>query len=287
MILDGRQAGFARQAGIGLDVRRQVVGQFDQAIGGAGRAGGQQVGLMRFAFLMAETQPQAPGAAQLDDVFDGDRTGYVAEVLVVLLVPVVLVVQGQVQFVVFEMAADQFHRRAVGLVVVEAAFGALAVAGIGEHVQAVLVLVGVQAGLQGQRVAQFSRAYEVQAFLVPEGPLPVTHAALRGFTGVHRIALFAFLLAVGQGVFIAGVGGEADLQRGLAVGAIGVLPAVATVGRRSLVVLEAAAQGKAVRVQIGGAGLEVPQALVGADTGGDLALAAGGEADTHVAFQLA
>ncbi|MOA00185.1 hypothetical protein D3C78_1195350 [compost metagenome] len=49
---------------------------------------------------------------------------------------------------------------------------------------------------------------------------------------------------------------------------------------------EATAQGEAVGIQVGGTQLEVPQPLVGAQVGSDLAFAAGGRADADIALQF-
>ncbi|MNO89472.1 hypothetical protein D3C76_809560 [compost metagenome] len=264
--------------------------QFGQGVGGIGGAGGPVIHLARLALLMVDTQAQTPVAGDLDEVLDGDRTGHVAVLLVrracrLVDMPVVLVVQRQVQLMAVEMTADQFHRRTVGLVVVDAARTVQGrVAGILEHIDTVLVLVRVQAKLQGQLIVQVGGAEEVQAFLVPVGPLPVAGALAAA--GIDGVAFLPLLLAVGESVFIAVVGRETDLQRTLPVGAIGILPTVAGIGGFWLVVGETAAQGETVGVQVRSAQLEVPQALVGAQVGGDLAFTAGGGADAHIALQL-
>ncbi len=267
-VLDGREAGAARGARVPLPVRCQLLHVFEHGVGGVGAAGGPVVDAPGLAAVVAEAEAQVRSSGQGEAVLHRDRGGDVAVVLgrrvaVAVAVPVVLVVDGQLQFVALKRGAGQGHRAADGAVVVDAGEAAVVqpgcVAAVGIGLQAVAVGVAVHAGAQRGVPAQPGVADEVQAVLVPPRPAPVADAAARA-AGIDRIALLPVLAGVAQGVLVALARGVAELERQPAVVAIGVAAVVAGIGGHALVVAETIGQRERVRLQLRPAELVVPVA---------------------------
>lgn len=226
--------------------------------------------LQAFPPVVADPEDHPRGRVEGPLVFAGERPGAVFEAppgpaVLAFAVDVLLPVQGEGQAVVLAQALAEFHPGAVGPVVVLAAT-ALAGFQVGATVvllQGVLEGVAVQARTQARAFAELGAGVEVQAFLVPVRPAPVAALERRIAAGVGWRLLVAVLLEVGQHVFVAGIGRQAQLQgaAGVAAGRVGAF-AVAT---QVVAVAQAAGEGAGVAVEPGAAGLEEALAALAAE----------------------
>ena len=108
---------------------------------------------------------------------------------------------------------------------------------------------------------QFGTRDEVETFLVPHWPLPVTCI----FDRVGRqwwLPLLAILLEIGQRVFVGRIRREAEFQRDLVVLVVRIFAPAAIFRRRSL---EIGRHAEAIRLTVSRTGLQIPHALIGAD----------------------
>ena len=208
--------------------------------------------LQAFPPVVADPEDHPRGRVEGPLVFAGERPGAVFEAppgsaVLAFAVDVLLPVQGEGQAVVLAQALAEFHPGAVGPVVVLAAT-ALAGLQVGATVvllQGVLEGVAVEARTQARAFAELGAGVEVQAFLVPVRPAPVAALERRIAAGVGWRLLVAVLLEVGQHVFVAGIGRQAQLQgaAGVAAGRVGAF-AVAT---QVVAVAQAAGEGRGRR----------------------------------------
>ena len=106
-----------------------------------------------------------------------------------------------------------------------------------------------------------------------------------GRADIGGLLFFAADAAVADGVFVGEVGGEAEFERIVAVGAGGVFAVGAGVGGAAFGVAEMVRQVEAVGIQIGKTALHVEAAGVGAEVGGQVVADGVVEADIDIAFE--